>query len=49
MTKTSFKCFLVYYERVFVYCDVFPVTIYFSMYLLSILNRFHTFIYFYLL
>ena len=49
MSKTWFKCFLLYYERVFVYCDVFPVAIYFSMYLLSILNRFHTLIYFYLL
>ena len=49
MSKTLFKCFLVYYEHVFVYCDVFVVTISFSMYLLSILNRFHTFIYFYLL
>ena len=37
-----FKCFLVYYEHVLVYCDVFAVTISFSMYLLSILNRFHT-------
>ena len=42
MSKTLFKCFLVYYEHVFVYCDVFAVTISFSMYLLSILNRFHT-------
>ena len=42
MSKTLFKCFLVYYEHVFVYCDVFVVTISFSMYLLSILNRFHT-------
>ena len=49
MSKTLFKCFLVYYEHVFVYCDVFVVTISFSMYLLSILNRFQTFIYFYLL
>ena len=49
ISKTLFKCFLVYYEHVFVYCDVFVVTISFSMYLLSILNRFHTFIYFYLL
>ena len=32
----------IYYEHVFVYCDVFAVTISFSMYLLSILNRFHT-------
>ena len=37
-----FKCFLVYYEHVLVYCDVFAVTISFSMYLLSIFNRFHT-------
>ena len=42
MSKTLFECFLVYYEHVFVYCDVFAVTISFSMYLLSILNRFHT-------
>ena len=42
MSKTLFKCFLVYYEHVFVYCDVFDVTISFSMYLLSILNRFRT-------
>ena len=49
MSKTLFKCFLVYYEHIFVYCDVFVVTISFSMYLLSILNRFHTLIYFYLL
>ena len=42
MSKTLFKCFLVYYEHVFVYCDVFVVRISFSMYLLSILNRFHT-------
>ena len=42
ISKTLFKCFLVYYEHVFVYCDVFAVTISFSMYLLSILNRFHT-------
>ena len=32
----------IYYEHVFVYCDVFAVTISFSMYLLSIFNRFHT-------
>ena len=49
MSKTLFKCFLVYYEHVFVYCHVFVVTISFWMYLLSILNRFHTLIYFYLL
>ena len=36
MSKTLFKCFLVYYEHVFVYCDVFAVTISFSMSLLSI-------------
>ena len=36
MPKTFFKCFLVYYEHVFVYCDVFAVTISFSMSLLSI-------------
>ena len=42
MSKTLFKCFLVYYEHVFVYCDAFAFTIPFSMYLLSILNRFHT-------
>ena len=45
ISKTLFKCFLVNYEHVFVYCDVFAVTIYFSMYLLSIFNRFHTLIY----
>ena len=49
MSKTLFKCFLVFYEHVFVYCDVLVATISFSMYLLSILNRFHTLIYFYLL
>ena len=49
MSKTLFKCFLVFYEHVFVYCDVFAATISFSTYLLSILNRFHTLIYFYLL
>ena len=49
MSKTFFKCFLVYYEHVFVCCDVFAVTISFSMSLMSILNRFHTLIYFYLL
>ena len=48
MPKTFFKCFLVYYEHVFVYCDAFAVTIYFLRFLLSILNRFHTLIYFYL-
>ena len=47
-SMTLFKCFLVYCEHVFFYCDVF-VTISFLMYLLSILNRFHTLIYFYLL
>ena len=36
MSKTLFKCFLVYYEHVFVYCDVFAVTVSFSMSLLSI-------------
>ena len=45
ISKTLFKCFLVNYEHVFVYCDFFAVTIYFSMYLLSIFNRFHTLIY----
>ena len=49
MSKTLLKCFLVYYEHVFVYYDPFVVTISFSMYLLSILNRSHTLIYFYLL
>ena len=49
MSKTFFKCFLVYYEHAFVYCDVFVVKISFSMYLLSVLNRFHTLTYFYLL
>ena len=47
MSKTLFECFLVYYEHVFVY--VFAVTTSFSMPLLSILNRFQTLIYFYLL
>ena len=46
MSKTLFKCFLVFCEHVFVYCDVLVATISFSMYLLSILNRFHTLIYF---
>ena len=45
MSKTLLKCFLVYYEHAFVYYDVFAVTISFSMYLLSILNRFHALIY----
>ena len=49
MSKTLFKCFLVYYKHVFVYCDVFAVTISFSRSLLPILNRFHALIYFYLL
>ena len=49
MSKTLFNSFLVYYEHVFVYCDFFAVAISFSMYLLSILNRFYTLIYFYLL
>ena len=49
MSKTLFKCFLVYYEHVFVYCNGFTVTISFLRFLLSILNRFHTLIYFYLL
>ena len=49
MSKTLFKCFLVYYEHAFVYCDVFAATISFWMYLLSILNRVHTLIYFNLL
>ena len=31
MSKTLFKCFLVYYEHVFVYCDVFVARISFSM------------------
>ena len=47
MCKTLFKCFLVYYNHVFVY--VFAATILFTMSLLSILNRFHTLIYLYLL
>ena len=42
MPKTLFKCFLLYYEHFFVYCDVFAVPISFSMYVLSILIRFHT-------
>ena len=29
MFKTSFKCFLVYYEHVFVYFELFAVTIFF--------------------
>ena len=49
MSKTLFKCFLVHYEHVFVYCDDFAVTISFLRFLLSILNRFHTLIYFNLL
>ena len=49
MSKTLFKCFLVLYEHVFVYCDVFAVAISFLRFLLSILNRFHTLISFYLL
>ena len=49
MSKTFLKCFLVYHEHVFVYCHVFAVTISFFGFLLSILNRFHTLIYFYLL
>ena len=32
MSKTLFKCFLVYHERVFVYCDIFIVTISFLRY-----------------
>ena len=39
--------FLVYYEHVFVYYDVFIFTISFLMFLLSILNRFHALIYFF--
>ena len=49
MPKTFFKCFLVYYEHVFVYCDVFAVKISFLRFLSSTLNRLHTLIYFYLL
>ena len=49
MCKTLFKCFLVYYEHVFVYCEVFAVTISFLRFLSLVLNRFHTLIYFYLL
>ena len=49
MSKTLFKCFLVYYEHVFVYCDVFAVKISFLRFLSSTLNRLHTLIYFYLL
>ena len=49
MSKTLFKCFLLCYEDLFVYCDVFGVTISFSISFLSILNRFLTFICFYLL
>ena len=29
MSETLFKCFLVYYEHVFVYCDAFAATILF--------------------
>ena len=47
MCKTLFKCFLVYYEHVFVYCEVFAVTISFLRFLSLVLNRFHTLIYFY--
>ena len=39
MSKYLFKCFLVYYEHVFVYCDVFAITISFSMSLLSIFEQ----------
>ena len=49
MSKTLFKCFLVCYEDDFAYCDVFDVTISFSISFLSILNRFLTLICFYLL
>ena len=49
MSKTLFKCFLVLYEHVFVYCGVFAVAISFLRFLLSILNRFHTLISFNLL
>ena len=49
MSKTLFECFLVYYEHVFVYCDVFAVKISFLRFLSSTLNRLHTLIYFYLL
>ena len=47
MCKTLFEYFLVYYKRVFVY--VFAMTTSFSMYLLSVLKRFQTLTYFYLL
>ena len=40
MSKTLFECFLVHYEHVFVYRDVFAVTISFLSFSLSILNRF---------
>ena len=49
MSKNLFKCFVVYYEHAFVYCDIFAITISFLRFLLSSLNRFHTLIYFYLL
>ena len=42
LSKTLFKCFLVYYEHIFVYCDVFADTVSFLLYLLPILNRFFT-------
>ena len=48
MSKTLFKYFLVYYEHILISCNIFVVTISFSMYLLSVLNRFHTLIYVYL-
>ena len=49
MSKTLFTCFLVYYEHVFVYCNVFAAAISFLRFLLTILKRFHTLIYFHLL
>ena len=39
MSKALLKCFLVYFEHVVVYCDVFAVTTSFSMYLLYLLFR----------
>ena len=49
MSKNLFECFVVYYEHVFVYCDIVAILISFLRVLLSLLNRFHTLIYFYLL
>ena len=45
MSKTSVKCFLVYYEHFLVYCDAFVFKIIFVICLLSILYGFHALIY----